>query len=97
MIRSRKEYLIARRTGLAVKKEINMANIFGGGYRRNFTLPNNIAGHEYIIEIENGSRVLVLEWEGRNVVEEIITPKINGIPKPGKNTIRNVEGVINFS
>ncbi|MFB6075848.1 MAG: hypothetical protein ABEK17_01770 [Candidatus Aenigmatarchaeota archaeon] len=96
MIKLRREFLTARRIGLEVKKEVNMANVFGDGYKRNFTLEKNILGSDYTLKIKNNSRVLLLKWNNRTVAEEMITPEINGTINPGSNTILNQNGVINF-
>ena len=77
-----------------MKSEVELAVMFGHGYRRNFTLPADILGSNYSIDIKN--KVVVVKWKDYEVHELLIAHKITGSPKPGKNTILNRRDEIVF-
>lgn len=97
LIREKREFLVGRKIGLIVKKEMNTANLFGSGYERNFTLPMRILDSNYTIEVNNESRLIFVRWKDSSIVEKVAAYKIKNSPSPGKNTIKNQKGVINFS
>ena len=87
-----KEYLIGEKIALSVKKEIDIAVMFGSGYKRNFTLPKQISNSNYVIAIEN--KTLKLRWKNRATEENLIAHNISGNPKAGFNTLSNWDDVI---
>ncbi len=70
--------------------EIRMALLQGDGYSRNFTLPGELRGNEYSIDIVDGT--LVVSWDGRNLYRDAIVDTVNGDIVPGENRISNQEG-----
>lgn len=96
LIKNEREDLLAWRTAINVKKEINLANAFGPGYSRNFTLPERLISSNYTMTVINQSLVVLITWGGKNIVEQITTPNVTSNPKPGKNKIINDGGVIRF-
>ena len=96
LIKEEREDLLAWRTISNIKREINLAVSFGSGYQRNFTTPDKIITSNYTIEAINQSLAIFINWDNRQIVEQIITPNITSVPKPGVNTIKNVNGVIIF-
>ncbi len=87
-----KEYLIGEKIALSVKKEIDIAVMFGSGYKRNFTLPEQISDSDYVIAIEN--KILKIRWKNRATEENLIAHNISGNPKSGFNTLSNLNDVI---
>ena len=87
-----KEYLIGEKIALSVKKEIDIAVMFGSGYKRNFTLPGQISNSDYVIAIEN--KTLKIRWKNRATEENLIAHNISGNPKTGFNTLSNLNDVI---
>ena len=93
-ILSERKTLTAEKIALIIKKEVDMAVMFGSGYERNFTIPNDILGSNYTISIHG--KILVLNWNSGETQEILITNKTSGIPSPGKNKISNEDDVIVF-
>ncbi len=93
-IEKKGEFVVGRRIASNVKSEVELAVMFGHGYRRNFTLPADILGSNYSIDIRN--KVVVVKWKDYEVHELLIAHKITGSPKPGKNTILNRRDEIVF-
>lgn len=91
-IETQKEYLIGEKVALSVKKEIDIAVMFGSGYRRNFTLPAEISQSRYTLSVyEKTLRVI---WSDKATYENLIAHEIVGYPSPGQNVIENREDVI---
>jgi len=93
-ILSERKTLTAEKIALTIKKEVDMAVMFGSGYERNFTIPENILGSDYTIDIHG--KVLVLDWKSGETNEILITNRTSGIPSPGKNKISNEDDTIVF-
>ena len=93
-IEKKGEFIVGRRIASNVKSEVELAVMFGHGYRRNFTLPADILGSNYSIDIKN--KIVVVKWKDYEVHELLIAHKITGSPKPGKNTILNRRDEIVF-
>ena len=91
-IQTEKEYLMGEKMVISVKKEIDTAVMFGPGYRRNFTLPDQIGPYDYVILIQD--KTLKLNWKDRATEENLIAHSIVGNVQPGPNTIRNEDDVI---
>lgn len=91
-IETEKEYMVGEKLAISVKKEIDSAVMFGSGYRRNFTLPEQIVSYNYVIIIEN--KTLSLRWKDKATEETLIAHNITGNPQPGFNTIRNNNDVV---
>jgi len=91
-IETEKEYLIGEKVALSVKKEIDTAVMFGSGYRRNFTLPEQISHTDYTL-IVTGKTLRVI-WSDKATHENLIAHDIVGNPVPGQNVIENMEDVI---
>ncbi len=94
-IEEENEYLVGEKIASSIKNEVETAVMFGSGYRRNFTLPEDIFGSDYTISIDN--KILRIRWKNKGTEEYLIAHQISGSPKPGKNIILNQEGVIVFS
>lgn len=75
-----------------IASEINTAVSEGDGYSKNITLPNNIFGSEYAIEVDEGS--VFVKVNRRNAVSRTITKNITGTFISGNNQISNKDGVI---
>ena len=74
--------------------EINTATKTDGYYRQ-FTIPKELMERDgYSVEIDTSSRLVVLRWNGNNVVSNLITDQIYGNVSPGTNMIRNEGGLI---
>jgi uncharacterized protein (UPF0333 family) len=91
-IETEKEYLVGEKIVTSVKKEINTAVMFGSGYRRNFTLPEEISHSDYTMTISK--KILKMAWKDRTTEENLIAHNVTGNPKPGLNTIENRDDVI---
>jgi hypothetical protein len=96
LIQKEREDLMAKTVAVTVKKEIDMAITFGSGYSRNFTLPSRIIDYGYRIRVFNQSRVILLEWDEMEEMENIITNRVIGSPSPGTNKITNQGGTVVF-
>jgi uncharacterized protein (UPF0333 family) len=87
-----KEYLIGEKLALSVKKEIDTAVMFGTGYKRNFTLSEQISGSDYAIFVEN--KTLRIFWKDKSTTANLIAHNITGDPQPGFNTLSNRKDVV---
>jgi hypothetical protein len=77
-----------------VASEINMASRISGYYSE-FTLPYKISDYEnYSLSINKNLRFVQVTWGVNSRMSNIVTENVTGTPIPGKNTIRNSEGVI---
>ncbi|MBI3622880.1 class III signal peptide-containing protein [Candidatus Pacearchaeota archaeon] len=85
-----KESLVAQSVVLDVQDEINLASEASDGYSRSFTIPDNILGKDYNINI-TGDRVY-LEMEGFATSYKITNATGNLIK--GTNLIRKESGVV---
>jgi len=94
-IQTESEYLIGEKITTSLKKEIDTAVMFGSGYKRNFTLPEQILDSDYTISIQN--KLLKISWKDKSTGEYLIAHSISGWPMPGQNTISNEDDVIVFS
>ncbi len=75
-----------------IASEINTAVSEGEGYSKNITLPNNIFGSGYAIEVDKGS--VFVKLPKKNAVSRTITENVTGTFVIGNNQIRNKGGVI---
>ncbi len=91
-IENENEYVIGRKLSLSIKKEIDTAVMFGSGYKRNFTLPEEISKSDYVVSINN--KTLKVAWKDRMSVEYLIAHEIEGSIIPGKNRLENKNDVI---
>jgi len=85
-----KERLIAQNVALDLKDEINIAAEASDGYSRNFSLPSNILGKSYDINITLGSVYLSME----NYGVSYRASKVTGILIKGVNIIKKQNGQI---
>ncbi|MFP4116759.1 MAG: hypothetical protein ACLFTY_01960 [Candidatus Aenigmatarchaeota archaeon] len=95
-IRKRSVAIEAERLVTVLEKEVNTAVRFGDGYTRNFTLPGEISGQDYSLEVRDSShgKVLTVKWSEGVKNRQVIASKPEGEPKPGKNTMENSGGTI---
>ena len=92
------EKMVAKRVLSSLKKEVDTAVMFGDGYKRNFTLPSNIAGSNYVILVDEDKKMIELRWKEKSTEEFLIAHEISGSPNPGQlNKIENRDDVIVFS
>lgn len=95
-IREEREFLEARKVGFILKREIELASLYGEGYSRNFTLPRLILNENYTIKIYNESRLVRIRWDEKVILEKALARKIVNEPKPGKNKIYNKNESVYF-
>lgn len=74
----------------ALEREILMAAKVETGYDRSFTLPEELAGQDYIIE--NTDRQIIIRTDRSD--RSILIPEIRGTIQKGDNRIRNIGGII---
>lgn len=73
--------------------EINSAIKAGDGYTRKFYVEKNLFGvSDFNISIEGYA--VVIDWNGKSSICNIITSDVNGNLKKGWNLIKNVNGSI---
>ena len=75
-----------------IASEINTAVSEGDGYSKNITLPDNIFGSGYAVEVDGGS--VFVKLYKKNAVSRIITKNVTGTFVLGNNRISNLGGVI---
>lgn len=86
----------ANRIVTTVEREINMAVRFGDGYSRNFTLPEDIDGQDYNLNIHDDLRLLEIKWADERKTRQILVNDSQGNLTPGENRIKNSDGKIVF-
>ncbi|MFH1473955.1 MAG: hypothetical protein ABIE55_03610 [Candidatus Aenigmatarchaeota archaeon] len=65
------------------------------GYYREFTISQKLVDRNgYSVEIDKDARIVVIRWDGSNVISNIITDQISGNVSPGTNRIKNQGGLI---
>ncbi len=98
-IKRRTVSLEASRVATSLEKEINNAVRFGDGYRRTFTVPESLSGHEYNITLHGAEYGSILRVEWSNGVENrrLITSDTSGDIVSGENTVENSDGTIKFN
>lgn len=96
-INLQREGLEANKIATILEKEINTAIRFGHGYRRNFTLSEEISNSNYSIQIHPEVRLLELKWRDQEVSRQLLGRDFEGSLHPGQNQIRNVRGEIIFN
>lgn len=97
-IRNKSVDVEAGRLATTLEKEINSAVRFGDGYSRNFTMPDDLSGRKYEVDITDTEGPEVLRVRSEDVLESrsLIATDIKGVPEPGINTVRNTDGEIIF-
>lgn len=70
--------------------ELKMGLAQGPGYHRNFTLPQQMLGNSYTVNVTDG--LVVLGWQNTTAVTNVPVKTINGNITPGENRIRNNGG-----
>ena len=93
-IEKESEKIVGERIASTVKSEVETAVMFGSGYKRNFTLPGDMLGYNYTIEVFN--KIIRIKWKDTEIDEFLIAHQISGSLSPGKNTISNRDDVIVF-
>lgn len=91
-VRQQQESLMAEQITNDVVFEIQMALVQGDGYARTFTVPEELLGNEYSMDVVN--KTLILSWDDRNMYQDAIVDTVTGEFAPGENRIENVEGDI---
>ena len=76
---------------------IDAAYLAGHGFSSNVTIPENVLGFNYTLNISCGSNVIYVRMPESDHPRNIITSNITGEFRKGENTIRNVEGVVVIS
>lgn len=84
------EALMAEYIANQASFEVRMALTQGDGYTRNFTLPQQVMGTDYTVDVSNG--LLILDWGDRIVVKNVVVDAVNGNIVQGENRIRNRDG-----
>ena len=74
--------------------EINTAARMEGYYREFIISQKLVDRNGYSVEIDKDARIVVIRWDGSNVISNIITDQISGNVSPGLNRIRNQGGLI---
>lgn len=75
-----------------IASEINTAVSEGDGYSKNITLPDNVFGSAYSVEVDEGS--VFVKLQKKNAVSRTITKNVTGTFVFGNNQLRNKGGVI---
>jgi hypothetical protein len=75
-----------------VAGKINTVLMEGDGFRINMTLPEQVAGFNYTLEIQNYA--IILDLSGRPYVSSVMVENISGDFSQGVNTLENRKGMI---
>ncbi len=75
-----------------VSNKINTAFLEGPGFSVRLDLPEKLLGADYSIQAHSNN--LYLDFRGATYIRQMITQNITGGFATGKNTIRNVGGII---
>ena len=87
----------AQKVSDTLASEINFASSIEGYYRE-FELPQTLQNSViYNITVDTSFRYVKVAWGINNVMSNIITSNVSGIPKPGLNRIRNNGGAITIA
>ncbi len=78
-------------TAGVIQQEFLLAATVPDGYRRLFTLPNELDGMTYTIEVLERTLTLTLA-DGGTYSRPI--PPVQGAPQPGENRIQRIDGEI---
>lgn len=95
-IRRRSVAIEAGRTATLVERELNSAVRFGDGYRRDFTVPEEVSEQEYNMSVKNieYGKVLTVAWNDGVVNRRLIATELEGELQTGENSIENSGGRI---
>lgn len=85
-----KEVIIAQNLALNVQDEISIASEASDGYSRSFSIPNNILGKDYVINISD--TLISVKLNEFQIAYKI--PEVNGQIRKGSNFIRKQNGSI---
>lgn len=83
---------LLRDTALTVQEEINLASKSAEGYSRTFTLPQDIVGHNYTIQIVSGL-AYIRTSDGKNALSFPVS-NITGDVQKGNNVIQKSNGMV---
>ena len=75
---------------LSVRDEINLAAGSSEGYRRNFTIQENILGKDYFINVSEGIVYVSIGNKGFSY----ITANVNGSINKGVNSLKKENGTV---
>ena len=78
-----------------VSNKINIAHLEGSGYSINTTLPQDISGYDYTLDID--SNQILMTINALTYSHLLLTKNVTGTFKKGNNMIRNKNGVIIIS
>ncbi|NIO19415.1 MAG: hypothetical protein GTN76_01365 [Candidatus Aenigmarchaeota archaeon] len=67
----------------------------GHGFSANLTLPEEISGMNYSVDIGNG--FVFLNMSSRIYTKRLITRNVTGVIKKGENIIENLDGIVVIS
>ncbi|MFH0970979.1 MAG: hypothetical protein V1835_00275 [Candidatus Micrarchaeota archaeon] len=90
-----RDSLEAERVGGTAATHINIAHSVGNGYSAVFYLPESLSNSYYNISVYTS--ILRLEiWYSSGFAKSfpLLTGNVTGVPVPGKNLIKNVDGEI---
>jgi hypothetical protein len=87
-----RQALVVKGIAIGVQDEINLATKSGDGYQRNFSIPAQIGGLDYTINISADS-VYVRTLDTSSSIALPVYPVI-GQPFRGMNTIRKINGIV---
>jgi hypothetical protein len=85
-----KEIIILQNLALNVQDEISIASKASDGYSRSFSIPNNVLGKDYVINITE--TLIYVKLKDFYISYKI--PEVNGQIKKGPNFIRKQDGSI---
>jgi hypothetical protein len=72
--------------------KINTAWLEGDGFESTLDLPQDLMGLDYSLEIR--SNLLILYCENQTYSKYLLTQNVTGIPGPGQNSLKNLEGEV---
>jgi uncharacterized protein (UPF0333 family) len=82
--------LEVEKTMSIAKSRIETAFLEGDGFSTNFTLPQQIMGFDYSVNISSG--FILIEVNNSTHSSPLITKDITGVPRKGENSLRNSGG-----
>ena len=76
-----------------VSSELNNVYVQGGGYSKNFTLPMDIIGYNYYVNVTD-NMVFVFVTNNNTYMRKTIPENVSGYLKQGLNCMTNKNGII---
>lgn len=91
-VQDEQEVMMANAIAKKAAFEIKMALAQGDGYTRNFTLPDQVRGENYSVNVTDG--ITIVRWENRSVLASSVAPVVIGNVTAGENRVQNHGGKI---